>query len=260
MTNNIHPTAIVSNKAKIGSNVKIGPFSIIEANTVIGDNTEIHSNVLISENTTIGSDCFIFHGAVIGNLPQDLKFDPDLFTETRIGNRTTIREYATIHRGTDATKLTSVGDDCLIMAYSHVAHDCHLGNRVIMANTTQLGGHVTVEDWVIFGGGTIVHQFTVVGCHSMLQGGSRIGRDIPPYTLIGKDPAQVEGLNRIGLKRRGFTDETIRMISAFYETVLHSGLNNSDGIKKYLEDNPEPIEEIKHCIKFIKKSQRGITR
>ena len=167
---NIHQTAIVSEKATIGDNVSVGPFSIIEDDVVIGDNTEIHANVLIKNGSRIKNNCKIYHAAVIGEDPQDLKFDVNIPTEVFIGENTTIREFATIHRGTEATGKTSVGNNCLIMAYSHIAHDCHLGNNVIMANATQLGGHVTAEDWVIFGGGTLVHQFTSIGAHAMLQG------------------------------------------------------------------------------------------
>ena len=257
---NIHPTAIVSEKANLGQNVTVGPFTIIEDDVTIGDNTEIHAHVLIRNGATIGNNCKIFHSAVISETPQDLKFDPATHTEVKIGNNTTVREFATIHRGTDATGITSVGDNCLIMAYAHIAHDCHIGNNVIMANATQLGGHVVAEDWVIFGGATLVHQFTNIGCHAMLQGGVRFGKDIPPYTVIGRDPAKVEGLNKIGLRRRGFSNETVKEIENFYKKVFYSGLNVSEGIKQYLEINPEPIEEVSHCIEFIKNSQRGILK
>ncbi len=255
---NIHPTAIVSEKAKIGENVSIGAFSIIEDDVLIDNDTQIHAHVLIANGTTIGNNCNIFQGAVIGELPQDLKFVPSIKTKVKIGNNTTIREYTTIHRGTEATGITSVGDDCLIMAYSHVAHDCHLGNHIIMANGTQLGGHVTAGDWAIFGGGALIHQFTSIGCHAMLQSGILYVKDIPPYTVCGRTPAKVEGLNYIGLRRRGFTNEQISQIKDFYKTVLYSGLNVSDGIAQYLEQNDEPIEDVKHCIDFIKKSKRGI--
>jgi UDP-N-acetylglucosamine acyltransferase len=255
---NIHPTAIVSDKAQIGENSEIGPFTIIEDDVIIGDNTQIHAHVFIGRDTTIGDNSKIFQGAVIGHNPQDIKFDTSIRTKTIVGNNTTIREYVTIHRGTDATGVTSVGDNCLIMAYAHIAHDCHLGNNVIMANATQLGGHVTADDWAIFGGGTLVHQFTAIGCHTMLQGGVRFGKDAPPYTIVGRDPAKIEGLNKIGLRRRGFSNETIRDIEEFYRIILYSGYNVSDGLKKYLEVHPQPVTEVQNCIDFIKKSQRGI--
>jgi UDP-N-acetylglucosamine acyltransferase len=255
---NIHPTAIVSEKAQIGKNSVIGPFTIIEEDVVVGDNTHIQAHVFIGNGTTIGNNCKVFHGAVIGHNPQDIKFDTSIKTKTVIGNNTTIREYTTIHRGTNATGLTSVGDNCLIMAYCHIAHDCRLGNNIIMANSTQLAGHVTVNDWAIFGGAVLIHQFVSIGCHTMLQGGSKLPKDAPPYTVIGRDPARVEGLNKIGLKRRGFTNETIKEIEKFYKTLLYSGLNISAGIKKYTEEHSEPIEDIRHCIGFITNSQRGI--
>lgn len=256
----IHPTAIVSEKVKFGKNVTIGPFSIIEDDVIIGDDTEIHAHVLIRTGTTIGTGCKVFQGAVIGHDPQDIKFDVSIPTRTNIGNNTTIREYSTIHRGTDATGFTAVGDNCLIMAYTHVAHDCHLGNNLIIANATQMGGHVTIDDWVIIGGGALIHQFVSVGAHCMVQGGSRISQDVSPYSLIGKEPPKFEGLNKIGLLRRGFSKETIKEIENFYKYILYNGLNLSEGLKKYLEDVPEPIKEVKNCIDFIKNSKRGITR
>ncbi len=255
---NIHNTAIVSDKAQIGENVSIGPFTIIEDDVIIGKNTEIHANVLIKNGSHIGENCKIFHAAVIAELPQDIKFDPSVQTKAIIGKNTTIREFVTIHRGTEATAKTTIGDNCLIMAYSHIAHDCHLGNNIIMANATQLAGHVTAEDWVIFGGGTLVHQFTAIGCHSMIQGGSKITQDVPPYSLAGREPVKIEGLNKIGLRRRGFTNEQIDEIEKFYKYIYHKGFNISAGIKKYLEENPNPNEYVQHYIDFIKKSKRGI--
>jgi UDP-N-acetylglucosamine acyltransferase len=255
----IHPTAIVSEKAEIGSNVEIGPYTIVDDDVVIGNDVEIQSHVLITNGARIGNSCKIFKGVVVANTPQDLKFDGKP-TLAIIKDNSTIREFVTIHRGTHATGKTTVGSNCLIMAYSHIAHDCLLGDNVIMANSTQLAGHVHVEDYVIFGGATLVHQFSFVGCHSMIQGGSKITKDVPPYTLIGKEPPKVEGLNKIGLKRRGFTDLEIQSIEDFYQIILHSGFNVSQGISEYLKDTPEPIDKVQHCIEFIKQSQRGIFR
>ncbi|MDQ1267266.1 MAG: Acyl-ACP--UDP-N-acetylglucosamine O-acyltransferase [Bacteroidota bacterium] len=254
----IHQTAIVSEKAQLGENVRIGPYSIIEEDVEIGDNCEIRSGVYIDNGTRIGRDCRICKGVVIGTEPQDLKY-ADEKTLTFVGERTTLREYVTINRGTKETKKTVVGSDCLIMTYSHVAHDCRVGNNVIISNTTQLAGHVTIEDWVNIGGVVKIHQFCKVGCHSFIGADVKIVKEVPPYTLIGREPAKVEGLNIIGLRRRGFSNELIGEIQKFYELVLFSGLNTRDGIAKYLENN-SPCEEIKHCIDFIESSGRGIYR
>ena len=255
---NIHPTAIVSNKAKLGENVKVGPFSIIEDNVEIGDNTEIRSSVVISNGARIGSNVKIFHGAVISTEPQDLKYKNEP-TLVKIGNNTEIREYATINRATTATYETRVGENCLIMTYCHVAHDCKLGDNIIMSNTTQLGGHVEIEDWVILGGVTKVHQFCRIGCHAMVGADVKVVKDVPPYTLIGREPARVEGINKVGLRRRGFSKEIITGIENFYDSILFSGLNTGAGINKYRSEN-EISEELKHCIAFIEKSSRGIYR
>jgi UDP-N-acetylglucosamine acyltransferase len=255
----IHPTAIVSKSAKLGANVKIGPFSIIEDEVEIGDGTEIRSNVVIANGATLGKDNIICNGVVIATEPQDLKYAGEK-TFVKIGDRNMIREFVTINRATPATYNTVVGNDCLIMAYAHVAHDCQLGDRIIMANATQLGGHVHVEDWVIFGGVVKVHQFSVVGCHAMIGADVKLAKDVPPYTLIGSNPPKVDNLNAIGLKRRGFTPEVIRSIENFYKVVLHSGLNNSAGLAKYKADNEQIIPEVQHCIEFIEGSQRGIYR
>ena len=258
MTSLIHPTAIVSPKAQLGENVQIDPYAIIEDDVVIGNNTRICSHAYIASGATIGSDCIIYQGAVISTVPQDIKFDGKP-TKVIIGNRTIIRECVTVHRGTHATGETHVGDDCLIMAYSHIAHDCRVGNNIIMANASQLAGHVHLEDWVTLGGVTKVHQFCKVGCHAMVGADSMLVKDVPPYSLVGHTPPKVEGLNKIGLRRRGFSLETIGMIDQFYDTVYFSGLNMTEGIKSYLS-NHNPIPEVQHCIDFIQNSNRGVYR
>lgn len=253
-----HNTAIVSSKAQLGKNVKIGAFTIIEDDVEIGDNTEIRSSVVIANGSRIGNNCVIFPSAVIGTEPQDLKFDGRK-TLAIIGDRTVIREYVTIHRGTHATGMTTVGNDCLIMAYCHIAHDCHVGDNVIMSNVAQIAGHVTIEEWAILGAFAKVHQFCTIGCHSMIGGDVKVVKDVAPYTLIGREPPKVEGINKIGLRRRGFSDKTIKEIESFYNLILNSGLNNRDGISKYVEKN-SISPEIKHCIEFIELSSRGIYR
>lgn len=258
MSIEIHSTAVVSPKANIGDNVKIGPFCIINDEVTIGSGTVLMSSNYIDNGVTIGNDCTLYPGAVIGTEPQDLKFNGEI-TKTTVGDRTTLREYSTIHRGTEATGLTSVGSDCLIMAYCHIAHDCRVGSHVIMSNVSQLAGHVHLEDWVILGGVTKVHQFVKVGCHSMIGADVKLVMDVAPYVLVGRNPARVEKVNKVGLRRRGFSEELVREIQDFYDTVLFSGLNNNDGIKQF-SSREKISSEVRHCIEFIQNSTRGIHR
>ena len=253
-----HHTAIISKKAKIGTNVSIGPYSIIYDDVEIGDNSEIRSSVVLGNGARIGEGCKIFTGTVIATEPQDLKFGGEK-TFAFIGDRTVLREFVTINRATKTTMETNVGTDCFIMAYCHVAHDCKVGNNVIMANVTQLGGHVHVEDWAFIGGAVKIHQFCKVGMHSMIGADVKLAKDVAPFTLIGENPPKVDGINKIGLKRRGFSEERIKEIEEFYRILIHSGLNNSDGIKKFKERDAIS-SEVLHCIDFIENSQRGIYR
>lgn len=254
----IHPTAIVSDKAKIGENTTIGPFTIIEDDVEIGNNCEIRSNVQIANGARIGNDVKIYHGVVIATEPQDLKYKNER-TFAYVGDNTVIREYATINRATTATYETKVGANCLIMTYCHVAHDCILGDNIIMSNASQIGGHVEIEDWVILGGVTKVHQFCKIGCHAMVGADVKVVKDVPPYTLIGREPARVEGINKVGLRRRGFSREEINSIESFYDIILFSGLNTGDGIKEFKNKN-KTTSHVEHCMNFIEKSSRGIYR
>jgi len=257
-----HRLASISPKARLGANVTIGAFAVIEDGAEIGDNTEIRSSVVITGSARIGSDCVIHPGAVIGGEPQDLKFGGEQ-TVALVGNRTTIREYVTINRGTSASGKTSVGEDCLIMAYCHVAHDCHVGNHVIIANASQLGGHVAIHDFAVLGGVTKVHQFVTVGKHAMVGAGTKLVKDIAPYLLADGIPATIHGLNKTGLKRRGFPREVINELEEFYTMVLHSGYNTSDGITRFLERSTihgGVLPETQNCIDFIRQSKRGICR
>lgn len=254
----IHPTAIVSEQAIIADGVKIGPYAIIEDDVVIGKNTEIRSGVYLANGTRIGENCRIHSFAVIGTEPQDLKFKGEK-TEVFIGDNNVIREFVTINRGTQSTGKTVVGNNCLIMTYTHIAHDCKLGNNIIIANTTQLAGHVEIEDYVTIGGVVKIHQFSKIGCYSMIGADAKIVKDVPPYVLIGREPPQVEGINKIGLRRNGLSDEKIKIIEEFYHILLYSGYNNRDGIAKYKERGEIP-PEIQHCIDFIESSSRGIYR
>ena len=203
----------VSEKAKIGKNVQIEPFAVIYDDVVIGDNCYIGANVVIFPGARIGNNCKIFPGA---SIPQDLKFDNE-YTTVEIGNNNTIREFVTINRGTAASGKTVVGDNNLIMAYVHIAHDCVVGNNCVLANNTTLAGHITIEDYVITGGMSAIHQFVHIGQHAILAGGSLVDKDIPPYVKVGKFPASYCGINSVGLHRRGFSQEDINEIQAIYK-------------------------------------------
>ena len=211
----IHQFAVVHPDAKIGENVKIGPFVTIDANVEIGDGTIIDSGAVVRSGARIGKNCHIHANAVVGDIPQDLKFQGE-DTVAIIGDNTVIREFVTIHRGTASRGKTIVGNNCLIMAYCHVAHDCIVGNHVIMSNSAQLAGEVEVGDWAIIGGGALVHQFTLIGCHVMIQGGALVNKDIPPYCMAARYPIAYEGVNKVGLHRRGYSSEQIDAIADVY--------------------------------------------
>ncbi|RCK73095.1 MAG: Acyl-[acyl-carrier-protein]--UDP-N-acetylglucosamine O-acyltransferase [Ignavibacteriae bacterium] len=256
MSINIHPTAVVSSNATISENVTIGPFTVVEDDVFIGEGTQIGSSALLANGTRVGKNCRISHGAVLGTLPQDLKFGGEV-TTLEVGDNTTIREYATLNRGTKAHMKTIVGSNCFLMAYIHVAHDCIIGNNVIIANAVNMAGHVEIEDNVVIGGLTAIHQFVRIGKHAMVGGGLRASKDIPPYILAGNDPMSFEGTNIIGLKRRNFSSETISNIENAYRIIYESGLNVSqavDKIKKELPMTPEVMD----ILNFISKSKRGI--
>ncbi len=255
-----HPTAIISPKAVISDNVKIGPYCIVEDDVQIDEGTELISNVYLANGAIIGKNCILYPGVVIATKPQDIKFDNSQ-TKVIIGNNNEIREYSTIHRGTQTTGLTIIGNNNLFMAYTHIAHDCRIGDNNIFANVVQLAGHVHIENWVILGGVVKVHQFCKIGSHAMVGGDVKVTKDIAPFTLVGENPPKVDGINKIGLKRRGFSSEVIKEIDSFYRLIFHSCYNNSDGIKKYLETHPDGIlSEIQYCIDFIQSSTRGVYR
>ena len=259
MSTLIHPSAIVSDKAQIGSNVRIGPYCVIEDDVVIGDGTDLHSHVVLGNGSRLGEDVKVFPGAVIGTAPQDLKYANEP-TTAYVGDRTVIRECVTVNRGTTASGTTVVGKDCLIMAYAHVAHDCVVGDRVIMANSVNLSGHVEVHDWAIIGGVTGVHQFVRIGAHSMIGGCSRVSQDVPPYTLCGREPLVVEALNLIGLRRRGFTADDIRDIDEFYNALYRTGLNTSQAIAAYKDTHKDMSDHVRRAVDFVTSSKRGICR
>ena len=258
MSISIDPRAVVSPKARLGTNVSIGPFTIVEDGAVIGDGSTVAANALIALGARIGSDCRIHHGAVIGHAPQDLKYNNEPST-CEIGDRTTVREYAVFHRGTGEGGRTVIGSDCFLMAYTHIAHDCRLGDHVIMANAAMLAGHVNVEDWATIGGLTPVHQFVSIGQHAMIGGGLRVPKDIPPYVLAGGEPAVFEGLNSVGLRRRGFAPEVIDALDRAYAMIYRSGLNVSQAVARIrAESSLAGVREVQNVLEFIGKSKRGI--
>ena len=240
----------------MGDHVTIGPYSVIEANVTLGNNVTIGNHVTVCDNTSVGKDSRIFHSCSIGEIPQDLKFGGEK-TKTIIGERTTIREFVTINRGTDALGKTQLGADCLLMAYVHVAHDCVIGDNVIMANMATLGGHVEIGDWASLGGGVLVHQFTKVGKHAFIGGGFRAVQDVPPFILCAEEPLQFQGVNRVGLKRRGFSVEERSIIKNTYQIYFRSGLNRKEALTK-IETNIPDSKYRNQIVEFIRSSERGI--
>ena len=256
----IHPLATVSPDAKIGDNVEIGPYVFIDSDVEIGDGCRILPHATIFSYVKMGKDCTVFPGAVVGAIPQDLKFDGEV-SRVEIGDRVTIRECATINRGTAASgkALTKIGNDVLLMSYTHVAHDCTVGNHCILVSFVGIAGETDVDDWAILGGSTVAHQFSRIGKHAMVSGGSKINKDIPPFAMIGHDPIAFVGINRVGLLRRGYTEEQVNLIKDIYETLYNSGLNVSDALVKIEQDFPSSPER-DEILGFIKSSKRGIVR
>ena len=229
----------------------------IDANVEIGDGTIIDSGAVVRSGARVGKNCHIHSNAVVGDIPQDLKFQGE-DTIAVIGDNTVIREFVTIHRGTASRGKTVIGDNCLIMAYCHVAHDCIVGNHVIMSNAAQLAGEVEVADWAIIGGGALVHQFTHIGCHVMIQGGALVNKDIPPYCMAARYPIAYEGVNKVGLHRRGYTSEQIDAIADVYRTIYDSGLNITQSLEAVDKLPASPERDV--IVNFVKGSTRGIVR
>lgn len=252
------PLAYVHPDAQIADNVVIEPFVTIDKNVVIKEGSRIGSGAVIMEGARIGKNCNIFPGAVISAVPQDLKFEGEI-TTVEIGDNTTIRECVTINRGTSAKGKTVIGKNCLLMAYVHVAHDAIIGNNVILVNSVQVAGEVIVDDFAIIGGMTAIHQFCHIGAHVMLSGGSLVRKDVPPYVKAGREPLSYAGVNSIGLRRRGMTNEQIRDIQDIYRYVYQKGLNNSDACELIEKDLPASKER-DEIILFIRNSKRGIIR
>jgi len=254
----IHPTAIIDPKAQIGNNVEIGPFSIIGPKVILQDGVKISSNVVIDGRTTIGKGCRIFHSAVIGTEPQDLKYAGE-DTAVEIGEYTTIREFATINRSSNIEQPTLVGSYCLLMIYTHVAHDCKLGGRVILANSVNLAGHVIIENNATIGGLTPVHQFVHIGCFAFIGGLSRVTQDVAPYTRGASVPYKTVGLNSVGLRRSNFSAETRATLKKLYKIFYNSNLNTAQALEK-IKSEIEMIDEVKHFVEFVENSERGIAK
>ncbi|HEY8399336.1 MAG TPA: acyl-ACP--UDP-N-acetylglucosamine O-acyltransferase [Flavihumibacter sp.] len=254
----IHPHTYIHPNARLATNVKVDPFTVIHQDVEIGEGTWIGSNVTIMEGARIGKNCRIFPGAVIAAVPQDLKFEGE-YSVVEIGDDTTIREFVTINRGTKDRGRTSVGRNCLIMAYSHLAHDCIIGNNVIMSNNVQMAGHVTVGDWAIIGGVSAVHQFVKIGQHAFVSGGSLVSKDIPPYIKAARTPLSYAGVNSVGLKRRGFSLERINHILDIYRILYNKGMNTSQALE-FVEEEFSATDERDEIVTFIRESGRGIIK
>jgi UDP-N-acetylglucosamine acyltransferase len=255
---NIHPTAVIHKNAHLNHDAKIGPYTVINEDVEIGEGTEIGSHVLIDSGTKVGRNCKIHHGAVLGTLPQDLKFGGEK-TLLTIGDNTVIREYATLNRGTKWRGKTVVGKECFIMIYAHIAHDCLLGDHVILANSVNLAGHIEIGDYAIIGGVVPVHQFVKIGTHSIVGGGFRVQKDVCPYALVGGYPLKTMGLNIIGLKRRGFPEKTIEILKQTFKLLFRSNLNTSQAVEK-IKREIELISEVEIILDFIAESERGIIK
>lgn len=254
----IHPSAIVEPGARLGAGVRIGPFSIVLAGAEIGEGCEIGSHVRIEASVQLGPGCRVFQGAVLGSPPQDLKFRGES-TGLVIGEGCVIREYATLNPGTGAGSETRVGIGCLLMAYTHVAHNCRIGDHVILANSVNLAGHVTVEDYASVGGVTPVHQFVRVGAHSFVGGGSRVAQDVPPFMRGAGNPLVITGPNSVGLQRRGFSDASIRALHRAHRLLYRSGLNTSQALAR-MEAELAESAEVRQLIDFVRASARGIVK
>ena len=256
----IHPTAIVDPKAEIGGDVEIGPYSVIESDVSIGEGTRIGPHVIIREGTKMGKGCRVFQFASIGEAPQFFGYKGEK-TFLQIGDRNIIREFVTLHRGTvKGDGKTVIGNDNYLMAYSHIAHDCQVGNQVVMANGATLGGHILIEDHAIIGGLSAVHQFCRIGTHAILSGITGVSQDVPPYMMAAGSRAKLYGLNSIGLKRHQFSEQEIKALKKAYRIIFRSGLTLEKAIKAVKEDEIFQIPKVQHLLQFIQHSKRGITR
>lgn len=254
----IHETAVIHPGARIGKDVEIGPYAVIGENVIIGDGTKIGAHVVIDGWTSIGKNCVIFPSASIGAEPQDLKFVGEK-SYVFIGDNTKIREFATVNRATGEGEETRIGSNCLLMAYTHVAHNCVVGNNVVMSNAATLAGHVIVEDRVVIGGLSGVHQFVKIGRNAMIGGASKVVQDVPPYVIVDGHPAHVSGLNNVGMSRAGIGPEARRNLKKAYKILYRSGLSLTQAIA-VMEQELDACQEVEHFLRFLRNAERGICR
>lgn len=256
----IHPTALIDPKAEIGEGVEIGPYSVIEKDVSIGEGTKVGPHVIIREGTHIGKRCQIFQFASVGEAPQATFYRGEK-TSLFIGDQNIIREFVTLHRGTiKGGGKTAIGNENFFMAYCHVAHDCQIGNQVVLANGATLAGHILIEDYAVIGGLSAIHQFCQVGTHAFISGLTGVSLDIPPYMLASGSRAKLFGLNAVGLKRHGFSEETLKTLKKVYRIIFRSGLTLEKAMKKVEEDEISKTPEVQHLLQFIQRSKRGISR
>ncbi len=254
----IHPSSVIDKNAQLGDNVRVEPFAHIQGDVIIGDNCYVGTGAVIMDGVRMGNDCNIHAGAVLGNIPQDLKFGGEK-TYLELGNNVTVREYCTLNRATGESGSTRIGDNCLLMAYVHVAHDCQIGKNCIFSNCVNLAGHVEIEDHVIIGGMVPVHQFVKIGQHSFVGGGSLVRKDVPPYVKAAREPLSYVGINSIGLSRRGFSKEDISCINEMYRIIYVSGFNMTTALSE-VEANVHDCDQKDIVLNFIRSSERGLIR
>ena len=254
----IHKFSCVHPDAQIGENVVIEAFVNIAKDVVIGDGAHIMSNAVIMSGARIGKNCKIFPGAVIAGDPQDLKFDGE-YTIVEIGDNTIIREFVTVNRGTKTKHKTVVGENCLLMAYAHVAHDAKIGNNCVIVSHTGIAGEVEIDDWAIIGGGTMIHQFVRIGSHVIIAGASKVRKDVPPFVKAGRDPLAYVGVNSVGLRRRGFPNEKIWEIQDIYRELYQKNMNHGEALR-FIEEHYPPSEEREKIVGFVRSSKRGIMK
>lgn len=255
----VHETAVVDSETELADGVEVGPFAVIGPGVRIGANTKIGPRVYVERNTTIGTNCFVANGAVLGSDPQDLKYKGEE-TFLEVGDRTVIREFATLNRGTTASGRTVVGSDCLLMAYSHIAHDCELGNHVVVSNATNMAGHVSIADGAVVSGLVAIHQFVRIGAHAFVGGGSRVPQDVPPYcSVVGNPSPKLYGLNKVGLRRKGFPPEVRRRLKKAYRLLFLSSDSPAQGIALAEADPDLACPEVRYFLDFVRKSERGVT-
>lgn len=252
----IHPTAVIHEDARVDDTARVGPYALVGPGVELGPGVRVGPHALVERDTRVGGGCLLAKGAVLGTDPQDRKYEGER-SKLVVGAGTTVREFATLNRGTAASGETRVGDECLIMAYAHVAHDCRIGDRVVLANAVNMGGHVEIGDWAIVGGVTAIHQFVRVGRHAFVGGGSRVSQDVPPYCTVAGNPPSGYGVNTVGLRRREFEETTVDALQKAYRRVFRSEKNVGEALDGLEAEDPRP--EVAELVSFVRDSERGVT-